>query len=200
MPLAVIGERLRFPLEEELRRERARFMATIESLSDEEFDHAPTLCEGWAPRDVLAHVIGVDQALAYARNLGRIHTTNAEMVRAARRLPRDRIVTRAWLWAERPSLTSRLAATFILGDLAVHHQDVLRPLGRTRQVPPPVATAILREGMVWGGRKLRHYRVVPTDGGRPRGRGREVRGSAEALGMWLAGRHGIEPDLDFAPG
>lgn len=42
----------------ELRRERTRFLETVSELTDDEFDHAPTLCADWAPRDVLAHLIG----------------------------------------------------------------------------------------------------------------------------------------------
>ena len=41
-----------------------------------------------------------------------------------------------------------------------------------------------------GPHRLLRYRVVPDDGGRPMGRGAVVRGSSEALGLWLAGRTG----------
>jgi len=74
---------------------------------------------------------------------------------------------------------------------------VLRGLGRHRDVPPAVGRAILREGMVLGAKKLKDYRVEPTDTGRRFGRGRVVRGTAEALGLWLAGRRGIDAELVF---
>ena len=62
-----------FPGERDLRVERALVVETFASLTDEEFESGPTLCEGWAPRDVLAHLIGFDtQALRYVRALGRV--------------------------------------------------------------------------------------------------------------------------------
>jgi len=86
--------------------------------------------------------------------------------------------------------------------VGVHHQDVLRGLGRTREVPVHVAAAIFREGVVLStgtSRSLLTHRVEPTTpGGHPLGRGQRVRGSTEALGLWLAGRRGLEAELDFA--
>jgi hypothetical protein len=92
-------------------------------------------------------------------------------------------------------------ARFLIGDVSVHHQDVLRGLGRTREIPPEVAAAIFREGVILSTgtkRNLLRYRVEPTTrGGRPLGRGRRVRGSSEAIGLWLAGRKGLEAELEF---
>jgi hypothetical protein len=39
---------------------------------------------------------------------------------------------------------------------------------------------------------------VLTDGDRAVGRGREVRGTREALGMWLSGRDSVADELEFA--
>ena len=95
------------------------------------------------------------------------------------------------------------AARFLIGDVSVHHQDVLRGLGRIRTIPPEVAAAIFREGVLLSTgtkRNLLRYRVEPTTvGGRSLGRGRVVRGATEALGLWLAGRRGLEDELEFAP-
>jgi len=90
-----------------------------------------------------------------------------------------------------------MAAFALLGDVAVHHQDVLRPLGLPYHVPPPSRRAILREGMVLGVRRLWTHRVEPVDGGMAIGRGPVVRGTMTALGLWLAGRRGVEDELDF---
>ena len=105
------------------------------------------------------------------------------MAREARELSRAQMMDRAAEWAERPALTSRLGALLFLGDLGVHHQDILRGLGRAREVPEPVARAILREGMhlsMWMNRRVLRHRLVLTDGDRTVGRGREVRGTREA--------------------
>ncbi|HEX4226084.1 MAG TPA: maleylpyruvate isomerase family mycothiol-dependent enzyme [Pseudonocardiaceae bacterium] len=185
---------------ETLRRERSRFMATMASLTDEEFDNGPTLCADWAPRDVLAHVIGNDALLGYIR-YGSIDRANSAMVRAGRALSRDELIRRGRAIAVRPSVTGRMFAWLLAGDCAIHHQDVLRGLGRPHELPAEAGRAIFREGTIWSwvfGAKLLRYRVLPTTpGGRARGRGRPVRGSTEALALWLAGRECVESELDF---
>lgn len=192
---------MRFPLEDELRAERFRLIGTLQELSDEEFDNGPTLCAGWSPRDVLGHLIGVDYLLGSYLPYGmRIHDANQAQADRARRIPRDRLMEWAAHWAANPSLTSRLGVVVTLGDLGVHHQDVLRGLGRKREVPDAVANAIFREGMqlsLWMNRRVLRHRLVPTDGGRPVGRGPRVRGTREALGLWLAGRDSVADELDF---
>ncbi|GAA4103682.1 maleylpyruvate isomerase family mycothiol-dependent enzyme [Actinomadura miaoliensis] len=190
-----------FPHEEELRAERRRMIETMAELSDEEFQSGRTLCSRWAPRDVLAHVIFLDYPLAsYLPHGPRINAANQAQVERARRLSRDRLMEWAAHWADRPSVTSRAGAAFLLGDLGMHHQDVLRGLGHERTVPDTVATAIFREGLqlsLWLNRRVLRHRLVPTDGHRPVGRGPEVRGTREALGMWLAGRDSVKGELEF---
>lgn len=187
-----------FPGERDLRTERAALVATMESLTEDEFEKGPTLCEGWTPRDVLAHVVGTDLRLfEYVKAFGSISRGNARIVEALRPLSREELTEHARRWAASPAIASRIGAYGLLGDNAVHHQDVLRPLGRTRDIPEASRRAILREGMILGPKRLLSYRVEPTDVGRAAGRGRVVRGTAEQLGMWLAGRDSVTPELDF---
>jgi uncharacterized protein (TIGR03083 family) len=189
-----------FPGESDYRAERRAVYATMASLTPEEFAHGTTLCEGWAPRDVLAHLIGIDEAPAeYAKAMGNVTKANERIVARMRALSGEDLLARGRDWAERPAILSLVASYALLGDVATHHQDVLRGLGRHRDVAPASARAILREGAVLGAPKLRHHRVVPTDTGRALGRGRVVRGTAEALGLWLAGRRSVEPELVFGP-
>ena len=186
------------PGERALREERSAIVATMKSLTPDEFESAPTLCEGWAPRDILAHVMGVDRALPeYLRAGGWINTGNELIVRKARAKSREELLSQAERWQSQPAPWTRMAAAFLLGDNAMHHQDVLRPLGRTRDIPDASAGAILREGAFLGARRLLQYRVEPIDGGMSMGRGELVRGTREALGLWLAGRQGVEAELDF---
>jgi len=178
--------------------ERQAFLATIESLTDEEFEHGTTLCEEWSPRDVLAHLLGVDEGLPeYAKAYGNIRKANAVLVARYASMSRQELTERAQHWASIPPMPIKLSALFLLGDVAVHHQDVLRGLGRNRDIPKASRDAILREGMVLGGPKLLTHRVVPSDGGRALGRGTVVRGTTEALGLWLAGRTVVENELTF---
>jgi len=190
---------MEFPLEKHLRAERKAIIDTLDSLSDEEFEAGPTLCEAWAPRDIIGHLMGVDTALIeYAKHPGKINEANAAIVAKARSMSRERLMNRARHWAAKPAPLTRMTAAFFLGDTAMHHQDILRALGRTREVPAPMASAILREGLVLGGfKKLVSHRIEPTDGGPSLGKGQVVRGTSEALGLWLAGRKGIEADLEF---
>jgi uncharacterized protein (TIGR03083 family) len=188
-----------FPGEKDYRAERRAFLATVESLTPEEFEHGTTLCAEWAPRDVLSHLLGIDEALPeYLKAAGNVNKGNARIVERMRGLTRDELLDRARDWAAKPAVTSLIASYGLLGDLAIHHQDVLRGQGRSREVPPPIGRAILREGTLFGLKKLRRYRIEPTDTGRPRGRGPVVTGTAEALGMWLAGRRSVQPELTFA--
>lgn len=189
---------MRFPLEDTYRAERGEFVATIESLDDEQFDKGETLCAQWTPRDVLAHLLGLDTAMVDYARAGGIGRGNARIVDSYKAKSRDELTAIAHRWADAPALHTRIAAAFLLGDLCIHHQDVLRPMGRTRALDSRRSAAILREGVVLGGAKLFSHRVVPTDGGRPLGRGREVRGTREALGLWLAGRQGVEAELELS--
>lgn len=188
------------PFEAAYREERRQVVATMRDLERDDFEHGPTLCDGWAPRDVLAHLIGIDDGVPeYVRAGLRISRANGRIVANLRSWTRERLLDRADAWSERVAPLSRLAAGLYLGDCAIHHQDVLRPRGIERDIPEASRDAILREGAMLGIRTAARHRLVPTDGGRAFGRGREVRGTREALGMWLAGRPGIEDELSIAP-
>lgn len=193
---------MRLPLEDELRAERFRMIETLDGLSDDDFDAGTTLCSEWAPRDVLGHVIGIDYFLkSYLPYGPRISAANRAQVDRAREISRDRLMEWARHWGANPSITTRLGVVLMLGDLGVHHQDVIRGLGREREVPGTVATAIFREGLqlsLWMNRRVLRHRLVPVDGHRPVGRGPEVRGTREALGLWLSGRDGVAGELEFA--
>jgi len=180
--------------------ERRRFMQTIESLTDAEFESGRTLCSAWAPRDVLAHLIGTDTPSNYLRFAGRVNPANKAMVNASQTVTREAITERGHRWANEPSGSSRAVARFLIGDVSVHHQDVLRGLGLPHDVTPPIAGAIFREGVILSTgtkRSLMRYRVEPL-GRRALGRGIRVRGTADAIGLWLAGRKGLEDELEFA--
>jgi uncharacterized protein (TIGR03083 family) len=190
---------VQLPGERDLLAERAAIIETFDGLTDEEFERGTTLCEEWTPRDVLAHLMGVDSAsLAYVRAKGNVKKANAAIVAKARSQSRDRLMHRARHWATHPAPGTRLLALFFLGDHAMHHQDVVRGLGRRAPAAPASRAAMLREGVVLGSKHLLRHRIVPTDGGRAMGFGRVVRGTSDVLGLWLAGRAGLEDELEFS--
>jgi uncharacterized protein (TIGR03083 family) len=193
------------PFDDEMHAERRSLVETLETLSDEEFDSGPTLCAGWAPRDVLGHVICVDYPLASYLPYGtRLHAANQAAADRVRNLPRARLMEWARYWADSPRLSTRLGALLFFGDLAIHHQDIVRGLGLKREVPAASADAIFREGLqlsLWLNRRVVHLRLVPSDGepfALPAANKGEVRGTKEALGMWLAGRDSVTDELEFA--
>jgi hypothetical protein len=149
---------------------------------------------------VLAHLIGIDdEPGTYLRAAGRFNLANERIVAAARSRSRDDLLERAERWAAEPAPHARLAALALLGDLGIHHGDVLRGQGqRHLEVPPPVGAAILREGFLLGAARAARYRVVP-DGRRAIGLPGQpvVRGTSEALGMWLSGRDSVADELQF---
>src|SRR5699024_9586578 len=112
----------------------------------------------------------------------RLHQVNAEAVAAGRQQSREALIAAGRQWAEIPKRTDRALAKFLLGDVAMHHQDVLRGLGRTRQLCPVEEAAVVCECVSLTFQKMQptlfKYRGEPTNGiGRPRGRGTRVRGT-----------------------
>ncbi|WP_405657896.1 maleylpyruvate isomerase family mycothiol-dependent enzyme [Streptomyces sp. NBC_01166] len=196
---------MELPLEEELRAERHRLITTLEQLPDEQFESGPTLCTEWSPRDILGHLMAVDKPLATYLPYGPfLHAANRTQVARARHLHRDHLMERARIWADQPSLTSRIGAAVTLGDLAVHHQDIVRGLDLNRDLPATVPTFILWDGAMLSlttNLRILRYRVVPTDGypaiGARSPSVPRVQGPREALGLWLAGRDAVTDDLVF---
>ncbi|OHV01552.1 maleylpyruvate isomerase family mycothiol-dependent enzyme [Mycobacterium talmoniae] len=184
-----------------VRAARTAFIDTVDGLTDAEFNDGPTLCAGWSPRDVLAHLMGTAEVGPYLRAPWRLHRINEEFVAAGRRRDRAALIAAARQWAELPKPVDRAICRLLLGDVAMHHQDVLRGLGRSRVLDPVEEAAIFFEGVSLTVQKaqptLFKYRVEPTNGiGRALGRGIRVRGTAEALGLWLGGRDVTDVEFD----
>lgn len=190
-----------FPGERHLRLERAAVVDTMAALEPADFEKGPTLCAAWSPRDVLAHLLSVDSELStYLRHAGRPGAANAEILSRARRWPRAELLERAHRWAARPAASVRPVSALLLGELVIHHQDVLRPRGIGRELPAALARASFAQGLALGGvRRLRRHRTVASDRLVPDlGWGPQVRGTTEALGMWLAGRDAVAGELEGA--
>ncbi len=96
-------------------------------------------------------------------------------------------------------LAAGLGGAIALTDGLIHHQDIRRPLGLPRAVPgerlrPALRTALLAPTPL-GVVRVRGVRLVATDLDWASGRGPEVRGTAEALLMAVAGRRSIAAEL-----
>lgn len=185
--------------------ERRDLAELLETLSDEEWA-APTLCEGWSVRDVVAHVVSYEElstiglVTRMARAAGRPGQANSiglrELVDAS---PTD--LTRTLRDHLRPTgLTAGFGGRIGLTDTLIHHQDIRRPLGRPRTVPGErLVVALdmaLRAPTLPSRKEVKGLRLVATDLDWTTGDGPEVSGPGEALLLAIAGREVALDDLD----
>jgi uncharacterized protein (TIGR03083 family) len=186
------------------RAEREEFAAFLERLSPEQWQ-APTLCEGWRVRDVVAHVISYDE-LTRAGLMKRfikggllVDRTNAVGVADyADRTP-EQLIALLREYAEPHGLTAGFGGRIALTDGMIHQQDIRRPLGLPRTIEPQrlrVALDFARYApTIRGAWRARGVRLVAADVDWSRGKGPEVSGGGEALLMAMAGRNDALKDL-----
>jgi hypothetical protein len=96
-------------------------------------------------------------------------------------------------------LPAALGGRVALTEGLIHHQDIRRALGAQRAIPPERLLPALRIALIapdiGGLWRYRGLRLVATDLGFSAGIGPEVRGTAEALLMTMAGRRGVVSEL-----
>ena len=186
------------------RAEREDLLDLLGTLAPEQW-RAPSLCAGWSVHDVVAHVLSYEElgprqlAARFARGSFRFGRVNAVGLREyADRSPAELTdLLRRHLTPT--GLTAGLGGAIALTDGLIHHQDIRRPLGLPRAVPaervrPALRTALFAPTLL-GVVRVRDVRLVATDLDWAFGRGPEVRGTAEALLMTVAGRRGIAAEL-----
>ncbi|MBB5858093.1 maleylpyruvate isomerase family mycothiol-dependent enzyme [Amycolatopsis umgeniensis] len=179
------------------REERADFAAFLRTLSPLHWDE-PTLCSEWTVREVVAHVVDYDalrlrdlfgQALRAGLRLNRMNALG--VARKPDRTP-DELIARIEEHLEPRGLTSAFGGRVALLDGLIHHQDIRRPLGFPREVPPDrlrhALAFALHAPPIKAGRRARGLRLVATDLGWSTGSGPEVHGRGEALLLTIAGR------------
>lgn len=186
------------------RDERADLADLLAGLPPERWD-APTLCEQWSVRDVVAHVVsyeglGVgDLARRFVEGRFSLDRINGAGVARLRDRPPEQLLAllRQHLWPT--GLTAGFGGRIALVDGIIHAQDVRRALDLPRTVPPerlrvalPFALLAPPIGAAWRARGLR---LRATDLAWVAGSGPEVRGPAEALLMAVAGRRGVTAEL-----
>ncbi|MBC6470408.1 maleylpyruvate isomerase family mycothiol-dependent enzyme [Actinomadura alba] len=181
--------------------ERLGLADLLDDLEDHEWE-AASLCSGWTVRDVAAHLtlstgsplLGTIRDVIRARgDFNRMEADKARE-RAARFEPAELVAhIRATAGSARRSLGSRPLDPLV--DMLVHGQDIVRPLGRVREMPVERAIAALDHVRVdispaYGARKrLRGTRLVATDVEWSAGKGPdEVRGPVGDLLLVATGR------------
>ncbi|MFE3444918.1 maleylpyruvate isomerase family mycothiol-dependent enzyme [Nocardia sp. NPDC059180] len=178
--------------------ERAQLIEMLRDLSDAEWE-SPSLCAGWRVRDVVGHLMyDTYSPLGYAavvlKSLGSIDKTNDALVTASAQLSAEQLIDGL---ENRAGRLTKFTPRLLLADLFVHHQDIRRPLGRTREIPEDRLITVLDhpDPFALPGRRTKGLRFVATDVSWTSGDGPEVRGPGEAIALAVVGRTVALDDL-----
>jgi len=191
-----------------VRDERHALLADLEALRPEQWA-TPSLCAGWAVRDVVAHLVaGVEAGgpalvLALARSGFRLnHMLDVDARRRGRHHTPDTLLAafRGIVGSEHTPPATR--PWQMLSDTMLHGQDIRRPLGLRRDFPADrVVTVMTRlaplNPILGVRRRIAGLRLRATDVDWSHGdEGPVVAGPGEALMMAMAGRSAALIDLD----
>ena len=187
--------------------DRADLADFLAGLAPEQWN-APTLCDKWSVRDVVAHVISYDDlgsvGVAQRFAAGRFNPDQANQVGVDQyaTLSPDELLAELKGHLRPAGLTARFGGRIGLVDGLIHHQDIRRALGAHREVPRERLTAALPFAKVAppirAFSRIRGLRLVATDVDWSTGRGPTVEGPAEPLLMSMAGRAGALDELTGA--
>ena len=186
------------------RDERADLADLLATLTPEQWE-APSLCAGWRVRDVVAHMFSYED-LGWGRLVGRFlahgvlpDRVNNASVAGYAGYRTDDLLALVKDHLQPRGLTAGFGGRIALTDGLIHHQDIRRPLGLTRDIPTDRMRCTLdfaRTAPTIGAKKrIRGLTLTATDLDWTTGTGPAVEGPAEALLMALAGRHGITDEL-----
>ena len=166
--------------------EREDFAKLLAGLSPQQWEQ-PTLCEQLRVRDVVAHVLSYDElsrwGLVRRFIKGGFLPNRVNAVGVAEYATRSPEQLTDLMRACIPprGLTAGFGGMIALVDGMIHQQDIRRPLGIRRTIPPDRIRAVLNYALtapaVRGARRSRGVRLVATDVERTHGNGPEVHGS-----------------------
>lgn len=138
--------------------DRADRFTTILEGAERAWD-APTPCEGWAVRDVVAHVIDTQREFLTRQGLEAgpvpdpadpLGAWRAHRARATDALVADGVAGRAYDGYFGPTTIGETMADFYGWDLVVHGGDVARATGQPWSVTDEEAEALLLTADGWG--------------------------------------------------
>lgn len=187
------------------REERVDFAHFLAGLTPEQWAR-PSLCAGWSVRDVAAHCVSFEglspRELTVRFLKGRLQTDRINALAVADVADRstDRLIALLRDNAEPHGLGAGFGGRIALTDNMIHQQDIRRPLGIERTIPPERLCAALDfvryAPTIRGAWLARGLRLGATDLDWAHGAGPDVRGAGEALLMIMAGRPDALADLD----
>ncbi len=179
--------------------ERRELCLWLERLEPSDWD-APSLCDGWSVRDVVAHLTLSTRTSTLAfvtgmlRYRGNFERMDAERATArALEFSSTELVEQLRAHAGSDAHTVGSTPLDALTDVIVHGQDVARPLQRTRPTQPERVSRALDHVLAsrWYGAKkrLEHMTVRATDADYTAGTGvTEIHGPAIDLLLVATGR------------
>ena len=177
--------------------ERRDFVDFLDGLSAEQWEQ-PSLCELWRVRDVVAHVVSYEELSRWqlVRRFvkGGLLPPRINALGVAEYAPRSPNQLTQLMRSSIPprGLTSAFGGMIALVDGTIHQQDIRRPLGQHRVIPPDRLHRVLNYALTSpatrGARRTRGVRLVATDLDWNHGDGLEVTGAAETLLMAMAAR------------
>jgi uncharacterized protein (TIGR03083 family) len=170
-------------------------VALARELAPGEWD-VPSLCDGWAVRDVFGHLARHLHPADWQEGIG---LAGRRAARREREYADDVDRSIAVLASPAKWSTSGLKAVAVLNtcELVIHQEDVRRPLTRPRTYPEATLRSCLEFATSPFGnvgvadslrRRGRALRLVATDLDWSTGSGPEVTGTGEALLLAIAGR------------
>lgn len=186
------------------RDERADLTDFLAGLTPDQW-RAPSLCAGWSVSDVVAHVFSYDElgpaALAwrFVRSGILLSRANETGIAAHAEDGPSELLALARKHQQPKGLTTFFNGKIALTDATIHHQDIRRPLGLRRTIPPERLAVVLDFAMfappIGASKRVRGLSLVASDLDWSSGRGPSVEGPAESLLMAIAGRPGVVGEL-----
>jgi len=177
--------------------------ALLADLQETEWDH-PSLCEGWAVRHVVGHIcLGYHANLAWValqivKERGNVERGSAKASKAFGDDHSPAELTRLFGdYAANCVKGKGISRLLPLGDRftdnLIHHEDIRRPLGRDREVPPERLRAALDRlpgigGFLKSKKTDAGLRFEATDIDWSWGEGPVVRGPGRDLVLAMSGR------------
>ena len=191
--------------------EHAAFRRTIETLRAADWDR-PSWCRDWSVRDVVIHVAGhVHHSVPLSRRLADLAGSGLRpSIASTREVRRHSGASEESLlrWLSEP-LDDGIDGTDALvqlAELAIHGEDIRRPLGFAQSTEPETVRTLLDHGLTRLGsvavagarRRAKGLQLHASDLGWGHGKGPLVRGPAMSLLLALNGRRAALTELDGA--
>jgi uncharacterized protein (TIGR03083 family) len=182
-----------------IQQERQELLDLSRSLTPAEWN-TPSLCEGWRVRDVLAHLIGEqNEPMVYFTTFPPDNDkANQKMVDKRKDLPMDKVVEEFAGIINKTNFLIKFMPSLFLEDTWIHQEDMRWVLGANRQRQhDPVRVQLVLEVLKKAAlKKYPNIKFVATDMDWRLGEGKEVRGTGDALAMFLCRRQAARKKLE----